>query len=84
MGKYLDLDKYQVFFFGSRVAGRSSERADIDIGIKGPRKVPIGVMAKIRDDIFNLPTLYSIDVVDFQSAQKNFRQVAEKYVEPIG
>ncbi|MEK7189472.1 MAG: nucleotidyltransferase domain-containing protein [Patescibacteria group bacterium] len=33
--KYLDLKKYHLFFFGSRVTGKGSERSDIDVGIEG-------------------------------------------------
>ena len=36
IGKHLDLRKYKVFFFGSRVKGDNFPRADIDIGIEGP------------------------------------------------
>ncbi len=32
-GKYLDLTKYKVFFFGSRVTNKNSLFSDIDIGI---------------------------------------------------
>ncbi|MFH1288819.1 MAG: nucleotidyltransferase domain-containing protein [bacterium] len=33
--RYLDLNFYRVFFFGSRVRGDNFPRADIDIGIDG-------------------------------------------------
>jgi predicted nucleotidyltransferase len=83
MGKYLDLKKFKIFFFGSRVSGKSNKRSDIDIGIKGHREVPFGVMSKIKEDIFNIPTLYHIDVVDFCSADKDFQKIAEKNIEII-
>lgn len=33
VSKHLDPTQYKVFFFGSRVAQRSHERSDIDIGL---------------------------------------------------
>lgn len=81
IGKYLDLNKYQVFFFGSRVDNKGSERSDIDIGIEGPKEVPLGIMAKIRDEVSSLPTLYSIDIIDFRNVDKDFLKVAKQKTE---
>jgi predicted nucleotidyltransferase len=83
LAKHLDLREYHVFFFGSRVSGTSSERSDIDIGINGPRAIPHDVMSRIRDEIFELPVLYKIDIVDFQRVSSDFREVALKQIELI-
>jgi uncharacterized protein len=83
IGKHLDLKKHRVFFFGSRTNGQANKRSDIDIGIEGPEKIPSGIMAKIREEIFNLPTLYQIDVIDFSSTDKDFRKIAGKNIELI-
>ena len=40
IGKYLDLKKYKIFFFGSRVRGDNFPRADIDIGIEDRKQFP--------------------------------------------
>lgn len=79
--KYLDLKLYKVFIFGSRVMGRGSERSDIDVGIMGVKEIPLDIMARIKDDIVNLPSLYTIDIVDFKSVSREFRKVALKKVE---
>ena len=78
VGEYLDLKEYEVFFFGSRVKGNNSPRSDIDIGIKGPKPVPIEVIAKIKERISDLPILYRIDIVDFKNVSDDFRKVAEQ------
>jgi uncharacterized protein len=83
VGKYLDLKKYKVFFFGSRVNSKGDERSDIDIGIEGPRKMPDGIIYDIKEDIDNLPILYKIDVIDFKNTDKNFREVASQHKEYI-
>jgi len=81
VGKRLDLKKYKVFFFGSRVTGKGDERSDIDIGIEGTEKVPIEVKFDIEDDIENLPILYKIDLIDFYNTDKNFYEVAKQKIE---
>lgn len=83
MGKYLDLKTHKVFFFGSRVNGKSNDRSDIDIGILGPQRLPLSTLENIREEMKNLPTLYSIDVVDFQDASEDFRKIAMREVEFI-
>ena len=83
VGRYLDLSKHKVFFFGSRVTGKANKRSDIDIGLKGSKEIPLKVMAKIREEVSNIATLYHIDVVDFSSADKDFRKIAEKNIEII-
>lgn len=83
LGKHLDLSKHKVFFFGSRVTNKGTERSDIDIGVEGPKPLPISVLGSIKDEVDALPTLYSIDVVDFTGASDTFRQVAKEKVEYI-
>ena len=68
--------EYRVFLFGSRATGRAHERSDIDIGIEGPAPIPYETLAKIREDIEEAPTLYSIDIVDFARVPEKFQSVA--------
>ncbi len=83
IGRHIDLAEYGVFFFGSRLEARGDERSDIDIGIEGPRRIPAGALACIREEIERMPLLYKIDVVDFREASEDFRRVALKKVEWI-
>lgn len=83
--KYLDLDQYRVFFFGSRVTGRAHERSDIDVGIEGPAPVPWHILARIKGEIAETPTLYTIELVDFKRVSSGFRKVANErreYLQP--
>ena len=68
---------YRVFLFGSWVSGRARERSDIDIGIEGPTGVDPQAMAEIREACEALPTLYTIEVVDFSRVPLEFRREAE-------
>lgn len=52
----------EVVLFGSRAKGTAAERSDIDIAISGCRDFD-----RCRDEIDDIPTLYSIDVVNMDT-----------------
>jgi len=86
VGKYLDLKKYKVFFFGSRVKGSkylADDRSDIDIGIEGPKAVPSDIMSNIKEEISEILTLYHIDIVDFRDTSEDFYKVSKQSIEII-
>ena len=84
IGGHLDLSSYKVFIFGSRAGTKGDEHSDIDLGIQGPQKIPLGVLATIREEIEELPFLYKIDVVDFADASEEFKSIALRHVEYLG
>jgi predicted nucleotidyltransferase len=67
---------YRVFLFGSHVSGEAGPRSDIDIGIEGPAPLDADVMQAIREACERLPTLCTIDLVDFASVRPEFRRGA--------
>lgn len=73
--KYLRAEDYHVFFFGSRVTGKNTERSDIDVGIEGPHAIPGHILMDIQEDLSQLRTLYKIEVVDFATVGKKFHAV---------
>lgn len=58
----------EVIWFGSWPRGRAHERSDVDIAIRCPAGVPRDGFRRLREAIDELPTLYSIDVVDLRAA----------------
>lgn len=82
-GKYLDLNRYKVFFFGSRITGKADERSDIDIGIDGAESVPPEIFSQIEEEIDQLPILYKIEIVDFRRVTIKFREVALQKIETL-
>ena len=48
-----------VILFGSRAKGTATERSDIDIAVSG-----IPDTENLREELDNLPTLYTIDLVN--------------------
>lgn len=83
VGRHLNISKYKIFFFGSRVSGGGNERSDIDIGIEGSEEIPYEIMAEIKEEIENLPTLYKIEIVDFAKVSFDFSKVASTHQEYI-
>ena len=81
MGKYLNLKRYKIFFFGSRTSGRSRESSDIDVGIEGPKHIPLLKLSEIKEEIEKLPYLYTIEIVDFKDVSEDFYKVAKKHIE---
>ena len=75
------LDGYQVFLFGSRASGAARPRSDFDVGIIGEKPIALRDFYVIEDLLENLPTLYTIDWVDFNRASARFRNEAMKQVE---
>ena len=82
-GKYLCLEEYKIFYFGSRVNGKGSERSDIDIGLYGKNPIHSSIVSSIQEDIENLPILYTIEVIDFSTVSDEFRKLALQNIEEI-
>ena len=59
----INLDKkifcFYRYSFGSRAKGTATERSDIDIAVSG-----IPDTENLREELDNLPTLYTIDLVN--------------------
>lgn len=83
VGRHVDTRVYRVFFFGSRVSGKGTDRSDIDVGIDGPEPISYDALFAMRGEVERLPTLYKIDVVDFRRASDDFREVALQHTELI-
>ena len=81
--KQLDAVAHRLFFFGSRVNGTNNERSDIDVDIEGHRRITSEKFLAIQEEIENIPTLYKIDVIDFQRITSEFREIASKHIEII-
>jgi len=74
---------YKVFLFGSRVVGEAAERSDFDVGVLGDTPLPVDVFFAIEDAFDQLPTLHTIDWVDFGRVSPQFRHEALKHIEVL-
>lgn len=77
---YLPSD-YKVMVFGSWAKGNALKSSDFDIAILGKKKVPWESMVKISQEVENLPTLRSIDIVDLNAVEKNFKDKALEHTQ---
>ena len=54
----------RVILFGSRAKGTARDRSDIDIAVCG-----VSDMEKLQEEIEDIPTLYTIDLVDLDTCE---------------
>lgn len=76
---YLPPQDYKICLFGSWARSGALETSDIDIGILGKKKAPFELMVKIREEVENIPTLRSIDVVDLNLVDESFKRGVLSY-----
>ena len=92
--KELEGTTTKAFFFGSRISGTATERSDLDVGLEememgsgalssSPTPVSSAILRSIRSQCEALPTLFSIDIVDFSLLSDEFKQVAKTHTEEI-
>ncbi len=85
LSKFVSLQDYELFFFGSRTRVDEPSRSDIDIGIrkKDGGVLPPGTLSHVQEYVRELPVLKKIDIVDFGRVTDEFRNIAEQAIEPF-
>ncbi len=63
--KYLSPQKYKIFVYGSRAAGRARKWSDYDIGVIGKKHLPP----------LAISTIENVDVVDFSAKNHSMDQI---------
>ena len=66
--------KARVIWFGSWVTGKARVSSDIDIAIEAPEGISMAEYAALWNWIDELPTLYTIDLVNLSEVGARFRQ----------
>lgn len=74
---------FSAFFFGSRVTGTHTATSDLDVGIEGATPVGENILRSIKARCAALPTLFTIDIVDFSITGEDFKRVAKSKIERI-
>ena len=72
--------EYQAVLFGSRATGHARPRSDWDIGLLGPTALRGAIVEHIREELEEMRTLHSFDVVDLNTVPDFFRKAALKKV----
>ena len=81
--RHLPGARWRAVLFGSRARGEARAASDWDIGLLGPEPLPPEVVARIRGDLEDLPTLHRFDVVDLAAAPAGFRDAALRQSVPL-
>jgi len=68
----------RIFLFGSRAKGDARETSDFDIAVDAGSKISLGVIARIKDEIDELRTLKSIDLIDLNRVNPKFKTIIRK------
>lgn len=74
----MDLSCYAVFLFGGRARGRTGKNVDVDIGILGQTPLPLNLLTKLYDVFEESSIPFKVDIIDFFSADSEFREIALK------
>lgn len=74
---------YGAVLFGSRAKGRARAGSDWDIGLIGPAPLSGNVIENIREELDELPTLHTFDVVDFAGVPDGFKSTALRGAQKI-
>lgn len=76
---------YNAFFFGSRITGTAGERSDLDVGLeeKNGKEIPFEIISRIKARCEAIPTLFSIDIVDFGKVSSDFKEIAKSKIKII-
>lgn len=68
----------RIFLFGSRARADAEQTSDFDFAIDAGSKIPLDVIARIEDEIEELRTLKSIDIVDLHRVNPAFKTIILK------
>jgi len=64
----------QVYLFGSHARGNARPTSDIDVGILPAEPLPIGLLAEVRDALFESTIPVNIDLVNLSQTDESFKQ----------
>ena len=68
----------RILLFGSRARGDAEQTSDFDFAIDAGSKIPLDVIARIEDEIEELHTLKSVDIVDLHRVNPAFKTIILK------
>lgn len=81
---YIIADKYRgrgirLFIFGSFATSQNRSNSDLDIGIEWKGERSEDLYRQIRSDIWDLPTVRKIDLVDLNRVSEKFAEETRKH-----
>jgi len=68
------LPNARIIVFGSRARGNFRKNSDLDLAIDWKKPIPSHLMEQIREELDELPTLVSFDLVDLNAVSEEFKE----------
>jgi predicted nucleotidyltransferase len=65
----------EVLAFGSRVSGKCKPYSDLDLVLKSTGKLPLGVIAELKDALSESDLPFRVDVLDWMTLNENFKNI---------
>lgn len=81
--RYLSMDKFEVFLFGSTAKDNQDSISDIDIGLLGKEKIDDFLMLRLKKEIEGIATLRKIDLVDLNKTDDEFKRKILTYARKL-
>ena len=72
VSKYVDPGT-RILLFGSQCNGNALPTSDIDVALDAGTPLPFETMIKVKEEIGEIQTLRSIDIVDFNSVDSKLK-----------
>ena len=83
LARHLDPAQTRAWIIGSEALGSARPGADIDEAVEGTAPVNLSVLALLRNDLEDLPTLLAFDLVNLQRTTNAFRSQALRTAIPL-
>lgn len=80
--KYIPDKPYRLYIFGSRAKGNNFAHSDLDLALEVDG-LSRGRFQQIKREVNEIPTLYSIDLIDLNDVEEGFRNLIEKDMELV-
>ena len=68
----------EIYIFGSRVQGKSYKYSDVDIAIKGEKKLDITKIITLKSKFHDSDFPYKIDIIDLNTIDNKFKNIIQK------
>jgi uncharacterized protein len=69
---------FDVYVFGSRVAGRSGRYSDLDLAVRGPSALSLALRAEVQEAFDESDLPFRVDIVDWTLSSTVFRGIIER------
>ena len=73
-----------MFVFGSFATGQQCKTSDTDIGVRWVGAPDLLLFAEIADRLDSLPTMRTLDLVDFSAVDPEFAEIALRCIVQLG